>query len=64
MLLAGSDHGQYRITGLGRSADWTVESALDNGPVMRIRRFQRGDGPAGVHATAETGLYHIADGET
>lgn len=64
MLLAGSEHGLYRITGLDRSADWTAEPALDCGAVMRIRRFERGDGPVGVLAATETGLYQSPDGET
>lgn len=31
---------------------------------MRIRRFERGDGPEGLLAATETGLYHSPDGET
>jgi len=60
MLIAGSEAGLYRIRGVDRTDEATVERVLDSGAVTRVQRF---DGQRGVFAAAETGLYHSADGE-
>lgn len=59
MLVAGTEHGLYRLAGI--DGDPTVERVADTGPVMRVRAPVYADG---VLAATATGLYHSADGET
>lgn len=60
MLLAGSEDGVHRLTGIDEPGDVTVEKVLDTGSVMRIRKF---DEFTGVFAATESGLYHSPTGE-
>ena len=59
MLFAGSDDGVYRVAGVDGPADTTAERVLDAG---RVYRVQEVDGPDGLFAAAESGLYHSPDG--
>ena len=60
MLVAGTDDGVYRMTGIGEPGETIVRSVLDAGSVMRIRSF---DGLDGTFAATETGLYRSLDGD-
>lgn len=59
MLIAGSDDGVYRISGLGGADETSVERVLDTDRVLRVRQFDALDG---VFAATESGLYHSPDG--
>ena len=61
MLVAGSDDGAYRITGVRSAAETTVERVLDAGRAFRVRQFDALDG---MFAATESGLYHSLDGTT
>lgn len=60
MLVAGSDDGVYRISGLDGSGGTEAEKVLDAGRVMRVRAFEGADG---LFAATETGLYWSPGGE-
>lgn len=59
MLIAGSDDGVYRATGVDAPRTTTAEKALDDERVYRVRQF---DTVAGVFAASTSGLYHSPDG--
>lgn len=60
MLLAGTEDGLYRVTGVDEQEAANARIVLDAGAVMRVREFEEHEG---VFATTETGLYHSTDGE-
>jgi hypothetical protein len=59
MLVAGTEAGGYRVTGVTETRDTEVRKTLDAPRVERIRQFDAIDG---VFAGTEAGLYHSADG--
>ncbi|MFH5796981.1 WD40/YVTN/BNR-like repeat-containing protein [Haladaptatus sp. CMAA 1911] len=59
MLIAGTDDGVYRISGLRGSGKTTAETLLDAEKVFRVKQF---DGVDGLFAAAKSGLYHSPDG--
>ncbi|MGA9399881.1 MAG: WD40 repeat domain-containing protein, partial [Haladaptatus sp.] len=60
MLIAGSDDGVYRISGVRGPGETTEEKLLDTERVFRVKRFDALPGP---FAAAKSGLYHAADGD-
>lgn len=60
MLWAATGDGVYRITGISRSAEPTVEKVLDVPRVERVRQFDAIDG---LFAASETGLYYSPHGD-
>ncbi|WP_137285964.1 WD40/YVTN/BNR-like repeat-containing protein [Halorussus salinisoli] len=60
MLIAGSDDGVHRLTGIDGPGETTVETVFDPGPVVRVREFEEFEG---AFAATETGLFHSPDGD-
>jgi hypothetical protein len=60
MLIAGSDDGVYRISGLLESGGTTAEKLLDADRVFRVKQF---DGLDGLFVAAKSGLYYSPDGD-
>ncbi|GKZ15987.1 hypothetical protein HAL_38680 [Haladaptatus sp. T7] len=60
MLIAGSDDGVYRISGLRESGGTTAEKLLDAEKVFRVEQF---DGPDGLFVAAKSGVYYSPDGD-
>ena len=60
MLIAGSDDGVYRISGVHEPGETTDEKLLDTKRVFRVKWF---DGLPGPFAAAKSGLYHSPDGD-
>lgn len=59
MLIAGTDDGAYRVTGVTDSRDIEIQKVLDAPRVERVRQF---DAVEGLFAAAKTGLYYSANG--
>jgi len=59
MLIAGTEDGAYRVTGVTERGDATVQEVLDAPRVERVRQFDVVDG---VFAATEAGLYYSRDG--
>lgn len=59
MLIAGTEDGAYRVTGVTDSRDIAVQKVLDAPRVERVRRFAAVDG---LFAATEAGLYYSANG--
>lgn len=59
MLVAGTEDGAYRVTGLSDARDTVVRRVLDAPRVERVRQFDAVDG---VFAATEAGLYYSTDG--
>lgn len=59
MLVAGTEDGVYRVTGITDGRETVVEKTLDEPRAERVRQFDAVDG---VFAGTETGLYYSANG--
>ncbi|MFB6267107.1 MAG: WD40/YVTN/BNR-like repeat-containing protein [Halodesulfurarchaeum sp.] len=59
MLVAGSDDGVYRISGVLSDESTDAQRILDAHRVFRVRRF---DATPGLFVAAESGLYYSPDG--
>lgn len=59
MLIAGTEDGVYRVTGITDTRDAAVQKVLDAPRVERVRQFDVVDG---LFAATEAGLYYSANG--
>jgi hypothetical protein len=60
MLIAGTENGIHRLTGIDEPGEAAVRTVFDDGAVMRLRTLAAFDG---LFAATAAGLYHSTDGE-